>query len=131
MIADEIIACLKNQLKSQEVTEYFPVLGRRLFIRELTPKQRIEWLNANGKDPDSSDARLILMSLVDESGNPVFSKKHLEFLTGDEIGTGIIVKLAQIALQVSDFFFRPSSNGHLITQSNEVPQDGGKPPPSS
>jgi hypothetical protein len=119
MNGNDIIACM-SQRAQQEVTALFSGLKARVFIRELSPRQRIDWLAGNQKDSDSSDARLVMLTLVDEAGNQILGPNHLAVLMSNDIGVSLIVKLANIALNLSGFFWKASENGQLTGPRNEV-----------
>jgi hypothetical protein len=88
------------------VTHLVPGSPRRLWVREMTPRQRADWLSANQKDEGTSDARLVIACLVDEAGNPVFTRQHLPALSGEETGAAWVVRLAHLAAKVSGLFWR-------------------------
>lgn len=78
-------------------------LGESVYVRELTGAERGE-LEASMSDPKKADIgklriKLVAMTLVDESGSPVFADaKEVGELSGALVG-----KLSDTALEISGF----------------------------
>lgn len=56
------------------------VAGSKFKLRNLFAGEVSEWLSTNERRPKTINERLIVLTVVDGEGNPVFSHKHVKEL---------------------------------------------------
>lgn len=110
----------KCELAREDVTSLLPpewraALGeKKVYVQDMTGSQRAAWVRRGG-DKDDIELPLIIATLVDGEGKPLFTKEHRHELER-KLPASTVIRLAIAATRVCSFFpdqadAGPSTNG--------------------
>ena len=101
------------------VTDLLPGTPGPLYVQELSGADKAAWIRGNVDDLATSDARLVVLSLVDQEGRRVLTREDVPALLGR---SALVGKLAAVAAEVSALFWKPDlKNGLTTSRSNGPP----------
>jgi hypothetical protein len=76
-----------------------PELGGEVFVRQMSARERIEFLQRAGDDRDTTGAWLVSRLTVDADGNALFTEKDIEALQDRPFG--VIDRIAEAVLKLN------------------------------
>jgi len=99
-----------------EVTDLLPGAPGPLYVQELSGADKAAWLRGNVDELATSDARLVVLTLVDAEGRRVLTAQDVPALGAR---SALVGQLAAVAAEVSCLFWKPDlKNGRTTSRSN-------------